>query len=324
MPSRWKLFRVGCRRTFVVAPLLIALACSGSITGVPAVTASRADQEPAPSPDPLVALNDAFRSAYRQTREAMLARSGPVILTEGDNLVLKKGGQRIEAPYTPPIYHVLKSFAHIPLALDVILANHASAPTIDESVAGELRRFQKLLAAAEATIGSHGLDAEQIERQRKIIRASVQFLDSVVEARKCPREDRQAFARRMNPLVMANVGEAARAELDALHRQVMAWKSQMTEEEWKGLSVVILGSALPRKGSLTVQYFARLLGEPGEGKRITYAESIRDEAQALDLMGTRAVNSGIGVDFFNDPLRMHRDLLSDAARDYLPLLIDRP
>ena len=45
-----------------------------------------------------------------------------MILAEGDNLVLKKGGQRVEAHYTPAIYHVLKSFAHIPLALDVILA----------------------------------------------------------------------------------------------------------------------------------------------------------------------------------------------------------
>ncbi len=87
---------------------------------------------------------------------------------------------------------------------------------------------------------------------------------------------------------------------------------------------MILGSALPRKQGLTVQYFARLLGEPGEGPRIIYAESIRDEAKALDLMATRAVDTNIGVDFFNDPARMHRDLLSDAARDYLPLLIDRP
>ena len=41
-------------------------------------------------------------------------------------------------------------------------------------------------------------------------------------------------------------------------------------------------------------------------------------------MATGIVDTAIGVDFFNDPTRMHRDLLSDAARDYVPLLIDRP
>ncbi len=247
-----------------------------------------------------------------------------MILAEGDNLVLKKGGQRVEAHYTPAVYHVLKSFAHIPLALDVILETRAGAVPLDDSVVGELQQFRGLIAAVEATIASHGLDAEQVERQRKIIGASVKFLDSVVASRKCTREDRVGFTRRMTPLVMVNAAEAARAELDALHRQVITWKSQMTEEEWKGLSVVILGSQLPRKQNLALQYFARLLGEPGEGRRITYAESIHDESQALDLMATRIVDTGIGVDFFNDPLRMHRDLLSDAAKDYLPLLIDRP
>ena len=49
-----------------------------------------------------------------------------MILVEGDNLVLKRGGQRVEAHYVPAVYHVLKSFAHIPLALDVILESRAA------------------------------------------------------------------------------------------------------------------------------------------------------------------------------------------------------
>ena len=49
-----------------------------------------------------------------------------------------------------------------------------------------------------------------------------------------------------------------------------------------------------------------------------------DEPRALDLLATRLVDTQVGIDFFNDPLRMHRDLLSDAAQDYLPILIDKP
>jgi hypothetical protein len=310
--------------TSIVVVALMFAPVSTAVSQGPGPGASALHVEPSATPDPLTTLNDAFRAAYRQAKETSLARSGPVILAEGDNLVLKKGGHRVEAHYTPAVYHVLKSFAHIPLGLDVILATRAGQAMVDEPLVGELREYRRLIAAVETSIATHGLDAEQLGRQRKIIESCVKFLDSVVEARKCTREDRQAFTRRLTPLVMANVAEAARAELDALHRQVSAWKSQMTEDEWKRLSVVILGSQLPRKQSLTVQYFARLLGEPGEGSRITFAESIHDESLALDLMATRALDTGIGVDFFNDPLRMHRDLLSDAAKDYLPLLIDRP
>jgi hypothetical protein len=325
MLSRGTWLSTGDRRALLAALVLAGLACV-TRAQVPSVTASKPATEPAVAvaPDPLATLNDAFRAAYRRAKEAALARSGPVILAEGDNLVLKQGDRRVEVPYVPAVYHALKSVAHIPLALDVMLAPHAGEDPLDGAVLSELRAYRGLIAAADPTLAAHGLDSEQLERQRKLIAASVRFLDSVVATRRCPRADRLAFTRRMTPLVMANVAEAARSELDALHRQVGSWRSQMTAEEWTKLSVVILGSALPRKENLTVQYFARLLGEPGEGRRITFAESIRDEPKALDLMATRTVDTTIGVDFFNDPLRMHRDLLADAAKDYLPLLIDRP
>ncbi len=319
MPSRGNRLRGGDRRTVVIVLLLTGLA-GAAVDQVPAPPAPQV----APAADPLMTLNDAFRAAYRRTKEANIAHADPVILVEGDNVVLRRGGTRLEVPYTPAVYHVLKSIAHVPLALDVVLAPHAGEATLNDTVLAELREYRRLMEQAEPSLVAQGLEPEQLERQKKLFAECRAFLDSVVQARRCSRDERVAFARRMTPAVMKNVGEAARAEIDALHAQVRAWRSEMTPEEWKGLKVVILGSALPRRQSLTVQYFARLLGEPGEGPRIIYAESIRDEARALDLMATRAVDTTIGADFFNDPARMHRDLLSDAARDYLPLLIDRP
>jgi hypothetical protein len=205
-----------------------------------------------------------------------------------------------------------------------MFVGHVGEEVLGEGVLAELKAYRDLITAAAEKLGMYELDPEQVARQRKILGACRRWLDSVVEARRCPREERVAFTRRMTPWVMSNAAEAARVELDALHRQVTLWRAQMSPEEWQRLSVVILGSPLPRRDNLAVQYFARLLGEPGEGRRIIYAESIHDESKALDLMATRAVDTGIGVDFFNDPLRMHRDLLADAARDYLPILIDRP
>lgn len=301
--------------TIGIALLVGGLACA-AIGQVPA--------PPAPPADPLMALNETFRAAYRHTKESAIARGGPVILMEGDNIVLRRGGTRTEVPYTPAVYHVLKMVAHVPLALDVVLAPHAGEETLSDAVLAELREYRKRMEEAEPSLAAQGLEPEQLDRSRRIFAECRAFLDSVLEARRCRGEDRIRFARRMTPMFTKNVGEAARAELDALHARVSRWRSEMTPEEWRSLRVVILGSALPRSQNLAVQYFARLLGEPGEGPRIIYAEAVRDEEKALDLMATRAVDTGIGVDFFNDPARMHRDLLSDAAREYLPLLIDRP
>src|SRR5262245_4868733 len=46
------------------------------------------------SADPLVALNDNFRAAYSAGRKETLRQTDPVILVEGDTLVLRRKGER--------------------------------------------------------------------------------------------------------------------------------------------------------------------------------------------------------------------------------------
>jgi hypothetical protein len=91
----------------------------------------------------------------------------------------------------------------------------------------------------------------------------------------------------------------------------------LADGEWERLTVIALGGQLPRRGNLAVQHFARLLGEPGEGRQGLYAEGLGGEQRALDLLGTRLVDEGLGATFFGDPARLHRDLLCDAAKEAL-------
>jgi hypothetical protein len=181
-----------------------------------------------------------------------------------------------------------------------------------------------LVVKADQTLGDYQLNPEQTERNRSIIADSLKLIDSIVAGKQPSRDERIAYARAMNARVLANTAEAIRAQLDGYHRQMTAWKAQRPADEWNRLTVVVMGMPLPRKNNSAVQYFARLLGEPGESQRIVYSESVFDETRALDSLATRAVDTQIGIDFFNDPTRMHRDLLGDAAGMYLPLLVDRP
>src|SRR5262245_2990648 len=121
MPSQSTCRSQGYGRMILIVPLLVGLTCA-AIAQVPAVTSAKPGAEPSAAAEALKALNGGFRTAYFRAKQAALARSGPVILVEGDDLVLKRGDQRIEVTYTPAVYHVLKSVAHTPLALDVMLA----------------------------------------------------------------------------------------------------------------------------------------------------------------------------------------------------------
>jgi hypothetical protein len=314
-------------KSLALRPLIVALfvgiglgSTAISQVSAPAEKATGKAQQPS---DPLTSLNDASRVAYVRAKQIALAHSVPVILIEGDEVVLKTASQRRQVRFIPVIYHALKAISHVPLGIDVTLAAHSEENPLPVEVLNDLREYRGLFPAVLERLATVGLDGEQRNRGKAILDQSSAFLDSVIERRGCTKVDRLIFARRMWPSLMANCADAARAALDSLHRQVCQWKDHMTPAEWNQLSVVVMGRQLPRKENLAVQYFARLLGETGEGRRIVYAESLFDEPRALDLLATRIVDTQIGIDFFNDPLRMHRDLLSDAARDYLTLLIDK-
>src|SRR4051795_12647591 len=72
-------------------------------------------------PAALTALNNAFRAAYADAKTRVLASSGPTLIVSGDNFALLRNGHRVEANVGTSIYDPVKTIAHIPLAIYVIL-----------------------------------------------------------------------------------------------------------------------------------------------------------------------------------------------------------
>jgi hypothetical protein len=294
-------------------PFVLGMLVATALLPLRALPTTEQPTEPA---NPLLEVNKAFRAAYAAARKDVLARIGPVILVSGDDIVLIRDGRRTEAKVVPAIYHTLKTLSHIPLAIYAMTAPATDTPLDDAKRAG-LRQYREKLPGLEKCLAECGLSDAALQTQQKLIAAAGAFLDGALENGTVTKDDLLTYVRKQTPLILDNVKGSARAQLDGLNRQVQAWKSELTPTEWKTLRVVIEGSAMPRKGNLAVQYFSRLLAEPGEGLRIVYAESLFDETRALNLLGTNLLDSEIASAFFADPRHMHRDLLADAAAEYL-------
>ncbi len=290
-----------------------------SLTGL--ITAKQVAAEinalvPRNETDPLVTLNNAFRAEYSRAKTEALSKIGPLIIVEGSNVILVRNGKRTEAQILPPIYHSLKAVAHIPFAV-FLMFDQSDFGQLTEARVAELRDYRKLIVNAQSSLGASGFSDIQLQRQQKIINDSLTFLDAAIQNRQVEKTALDDFARQMSPVLLANVDEAARVELDALHSRVSEWRHQMTPDEWKSLHVVVMGAHMPRDSEITMQYFQRLLDEPIEGRRIIFAEGLWEEPRALDLLGTHLVDGSAGAAFFGEFMRMHRDLLSDAARVYI-------
>jgi hypothetical protein len=306
--------RPPCRRMLLIglfALLLVGEAAQhDSAASVPAQT--NAGQK---NKDPLVELNSRFRAAYAQARKELLAKQGPVIIADGDSVILLRGGKRTEVNVTA-MADIVKPIGHTPLAIYALLASAGEAELPEERLK-ELRSIRELIELAAKSLAGRGLPEDIYMVQTQILLESARFLDGVPATKKVKAEARLAFTRKLGPLLLTSAGYAASTQLDAIHKQVMAWKADMTAAEWKQLHVLLPGSGPPRKDNLRTQYFARLLGEKGECDRIMYAESLFDESRALNLLGSYQLDTAIGTDFFDDPLTMHRDLLADGAAAHL-------
>jgi hypothetical protein len=297
--------------------ILAGLVCLLSAAGASAQTMAAAAGPV--QPPALTALNNAFRAAYADAKSRVLASTGPTLIVNGDRFSLLRGGRRMEANAGTPVYDPVKTIAHIPLAIYVALTPGDGA--IDDDRLKTLVGLRELIPPAEASLDTLTLSPATLARQKRIVAASLAFLDEVAGSRKFARSSLLKFTRGMAPLVMENVTEAARAQLEATHAQVSVWRHDLSPQEWDQLHVLIIGPHMPREDLVVTQYFLRLLHEPKEGRRVVYAESLWEEPKALDLLGTHLLDGSVGEAFFGDYLRMHRDLLGAAATQYLPRLL---
>ena len=294
----------------------LAVAAAGWLAGGGGTRAA-VDDRPAtaalpPVPAELAALNRSTLGMYAAGRKRELATVPAVVIVSGDDLILRRGDQRAVATVIPPEYHALKCVAHVTLGLFGHLAADPGKQLGQDRIK-PLEEYRKQLAAAGPAVEGYGYDADTLARQMRMIDRGLAFVDKVLADGQVSADDLTRYCRASRPDVMANCAAAAKAQLTATHKQVMAWKAELTPDEWAGLVAIVPGRKTPRAGNAAVQYFARLWGEPGECRRIVYAEGLSAEDQILDLLGTLRLDGKLSVAVFDDPYRMYRDILAAGA-----------
>ena len=260
-------------------------------------------------------INSSFINAHSAAREFDLAE-GPVILYRNGQLILIKNDTKITANIIFRTYHTFKVFAHIPVAIYLMLSPQGEGP-IESKNLQLLRSYYKKLEYVHKNMHQITLNSTELKKQKIILSRSIEFLKAILDNKKFNNKELISFTQGMLPFINANIESAARNQLDAIHWQVMAWKSEMAPEYWKKLRVAIQGAVLARNGDLTKQYFKRLLDIKKEGLQLVYKELYFPPTPMLTLLATRSVDRGISVAIFNNPDRMFRDVLSDAAASYL-------
>jgi hypothetical protein len=269
--------------------------------------------DPAISPDPFRQLNDAAIAIYQQAKSRYLAAADPVVIVGANSILIRQHGAVRRVGAIPPAYHLLKTVDHVPRSLWAALRPAIDGLDRDETWRSELTGLRPRIEAVLQALPKAGLPADATGRDEEMLRTCLALIDGYL-ATGIPAPDKlQGELRALAPTVLADAAEAARAQIDAIDRDVRPWWAGLSQAERAQAFVVVMGVKTARPGNAAYGYFVRLLGAAEDGHRVVYAEGIFDEPGADGLLATLLTDRRLAVDFFADERRMERDLLADGA-----------
>jgi hypothetical protein len=296
LPVRWCL------------PVALVLAVLAVMIALPSLAATPAEQA---ADD----LNAAVLKTYRQAKAVRLAQTSPVIVVSFDQLVLIRDGGERRVDFTPRSYDDFKDMSHTVMGFYGAAALGMAAPTSDWAV--QFRTLRDRASTMLPQLGALSVAGDRLDRQTQLLTGGIAFADRMIAAGAVTQAETTEYARRMAPLILANAADAAAAQIDGLHALVQQFRSEITDQEWKRLYVIVLGQRMPRAGNLQFQYFVNALGAGAIDDRLFYAEGITDVKGGLALLATIVTDRELSAAVFDDRLRMDRDVLADGAEAHL-------
>lgn len=272
---------------------------------------------PAPSTDDILAtMNKDALAAYSAGRQQFIAKPGPVLIV-GADMTFLLNGQEMHANYTPQSYTTLKILSHAYLGTITLLEPFAADPAAHQDLwRPHLEAIRQDVQAILPHLNDLGLDADSIARNRFILEHVAGFIDTTLKSGQFTSAGLTTLGRTLGPLLLADADLAAKAQIDMMNAAVSRWRAQVGPDVWSQVTVVVEGPHQPRKDNLQMAFFRHELGDRAP-THLIYAENVYDQTSVLNLVGTVETDRALAIATFNDPLRMQRDLLGDAAHAYL-------
>lgn len=276
-----------------------------------------------PPNEPFAGINVGFHETYTRLVEQVLAQLGdrvPVIVLIGDDALLLSEGSEHRQQVIPARYHELKALAHLAFGVQLtLMANGRGRAT--EITVNELHEKRTQIQAAQAAFNSASSTSAltiAVKAPAELLCRARNLVDRVLEAGIVDFERLNEHIRALSSHALETAQLAVCIELEQLHALLARWRSDLGEQRWAGLYVVVCGGHQPRYREATCQYFGQLLHQP-EGSdaeredRLVYGEGLCDINAALDLLARHIVDQRASNLLFGDRRRLQEDLLADAA-----------
>ncbi len=262
----------------------------------------------------LQSADDFFREIYATKVDEKVDKAKPFLLIANDKIYLYKSNFITAKTLTPVIYNLLKSVDHIPLAVFVLLDDKTDQ-ILDEKTILKLKRLEQFSHELSDRFEYSYILDDTVKNQIEILKATSNFCQPIIEKKQISQDNLQNFASLITKALMKNADIATANLLENLNSYLQ--ELDFNEQNKKALHVIILTAHMAQSKQCIYQYFQKYFNETAEGHHIIVLEDSNTDEMAIKLLGKHILDTDIANAFFNDPDRMHKDLLYQAAQKYL-------
>lgn len=277
------------------------------------------------APDLRMLFRRSYDEAIDHHQESFIL-SGPLIIQDLLNMTLiRPGGERIRFEMDKTVYMTLAHNTHPPYGIYSIIALEGFGP-LSAYQLQRLSEYRQGIVRSLGRIAEFRVEADARERLRVILEASRDYIDELTARGVATRQTFETFVAPLRPLFHANFHLAALEQLRQFRAQMEVFRTQMPEENWADLHVVVMGFHQPRNLWTLRQFFQWLLAEPDYEHRVVYAEfqvpffgENRERAEQLAIeLATKVDFDLVAADvFLNDRTALGSDILGPYANDIL-------
>ena len=191
----------------------------------------------------IYAIDNKMQSNYTAMLDGLRAQLDPVIVVQSDGqggtyTLIHEGISETVEPVAE-IFQLVKSVAHCPLGIYVILAPYLQDPSWLGWVK-PLNEFKAVIEGGLGSIGNVDLPADAIASSTHILQASIQFIDGSVAAGKFSISDYETYTASIADDIFTNMQFAAKAQVDGVEALLERWKAKLGEEAWRNVYAIVL------------------------------------------------------------------------------------
>lgn len=223
-------------------------------------------------------------------------------------------------------YAQLKSIAHIPLGIFVMIAEYVTYPGNKQWVP-PVQAYLEQLTTAQEQIERSGLDKFAQNACKAIVSGSISFLQDILSRQTFTLEEFRAYTHGIVSAILLCAQTAAQIQVDEMTKVVLEFK-QILGDRWDEVFVVIAALWTLSQENVHALIIGKQMKPENVETHLLVSEAVPTLAAAKDLLG-RVVGDRIAAQYvFSEKgsleerediysLSTQRDLLSQAAEQAL-------